>query len=238
MEVEPKSQVPVGKKAAVPNEQTEEKKAIAAEDKLDSILKKSQVLAGYADHNHSGPREVRGHKLTEAEEDEEIVKEAVDEEEEEEPLPTRMMAQPSSVTGQMRVYQLEALNWLIHLHHSNLNGILADEMVSFVPLFASFVLHYLVTSPPPSPPNKECVLKEGFLLDWFFFFTLLTQNIVSSLLGSRKDTRVDFPAGVSEAVLQDFRSAPYYCSQVHFLQLDKRGRPLGSFSYMDEVSWY
>jgi SWI/SNF-related matrix-associated actin-dependent regulator of chromatin subfamily A member 5 len=28
----------------------------------------------------------------------------------------------------MRTYQLEALNWLIRLHDSNLNGILADEM--------------------------------------------------------------------------------------------------------------
>ena len=33
------------------------------------------------------------------------------------------------VKGEMRSYQLEALNWLISLHDANINGILADEMV-------------------------------------------------------------------------------------------------------------
>lgn len=37
-------------------------------------------------------------------------------------------AQPECVKGQMRDYQIEALNWMLRLHHGNLNGILADEM--------------------------------------------------------------------------------------------------------------
>ena len=37
--------------------------------------------------------------------------------------------QPSNlVNGQLKEYQLEALNWLIHIHNLNVNGILADEM--------------------------------------------------------------------------------------------------------------
>jgi len=28
----------------------------------------------------------------------------------------------------MRDYQIEALNWMMRLHHGNINGILADEM--------------------------------------------------------------------------------------------------------------
>eukprot|EP00906_Rhabdomonas_costata_P016132 RCo023151 len=36
--------------------------------------------------------------------------------------------QPSYLTGAMRPYQLEGLNWLVHLFDSALNGILADEM--------------------------------------------------------------------------------------------------------------
>lgn len=37
--------------------------------------------------------------------------------------------QPSTIKfGQMKAYQLEALNWMIHLSEKGLNGILADEM--------------------------------------------------------------------------------------------------------------
>ena len=45
---------------------------------------------------------------------------------------TRLEAQPSIlVGGQLRDYQLDSLNWLIGLYESGINGILADEMVSF-----------------------------------------------------------------------------------------------------------
>jgi SWI/SNF-related matrix-associated actin-dependent regulator of chromatin subfamily A member 5 len=38
--------------------------------------------------------------------------------------------QPSTIKfGQLKPYQLEALNWMIHLTEKGLNGILADEMV-------------------------------------------------------------------------------------------------------------
>ncbi len=33
------------------------------------------------------------------------------------------------ITGTMRAYQLQGLNWMVSLHHNGLNGILADEMV-------------------------------------------------------------------------------------------------------------
>jgi SNF2 family DNA or RNA helicase len=39
----------------------------------------------------------------------------------------KLSKQPSIVTGTMRDYQLEGLNWMIHLHNSNISGILADE---------------------------------------------------------------------------------------------------------------
>jgi hypothetical protein len=42
---------------------------------------------------------------------------------------TRLTAQPSCVTGNMRGYQLDGLNWLISLYERGINGILADEMV-------------------------------------------------------------------------------------------------------------
>lgn len=38
--------------------------------------------------------------------------------------------QPSIITGgTMREYQLQGLNWMIHLYDNGVNGILADEMV-------------------------------------------------------------------------------------------------------------
>ncbi|RDB15389.1 ISWI chromatin-remodeling complex ATPase ISW2 [Hypsizygus marmoreus] len=35
---------------------------------------------------------------------------------------------PSFINGEMRVYQIQGLNWMVALHHNGLNGILADEM--------------------------------------------------------------------------------------------------------------
>ena len=42
----------------------------------------------------------------------------------------RLSTQPSVISGgTMREYQLQGLNWLIHLYDNGINGILADEMV-------------------------------------------------------------------------------------------------------------
>jgi SWI/SNF-related matrix-associated actin-dependent regulator of chromatin subfamily A member 5 len=51
-------------------------------------------------------------------------------EEEEEDDHVFMTQQPSCIKfGKLKPYQLEALNWMIHLSEKGLNGILADEMV-------------------------------------------------------------------------------------------------------------
>ncbi len=42
----------------------------------------------------------------------------------------RLTVQPSCIKfGIMREYQLQGLNWMIHLYDNGINGILADEMV-------------------------------------------------------------------------------------------------------------
>lgn len=42
----------------------------------------------------------------------------------------RLTVQPACIKfGKMRDYQLQGLNWLIHLYDNGINGILADEMV-------------------------------------------------------------------------------------------------------------
>ncbi|VDQ01355.1 unnamed protein product [Trichobilharzia regenti] len=70
------------------------------------------------------------HRRTEKEEDEELLTEtklgattAIQ----------RFEASPWYVKGgEMRDYQIRGLNWMIQLHHNNINGILADEMVSLI----------------------------------------------------------------------------------------------------------
>lgn len=45
----------------------------------------------------------------------------------------RLTVQPSCIKfGTMREYQLQGLNWMIHLYDNGINGILADEMVGTV----------------------------------------------------------------------------------------------------------
>lgn len=43
---------------------------------------------------------------------------------------------PFITGGEMRDYQIRGLNWLIQLDHNDINGILADEMVSLKLLIA------------------------------------------------------------------------------------------------------
>jgi hypothetical protein len=45
----------------------------------------------------------------------------------------RLSQQPSVIKhGTMREYQMQGLNWLIHLYDNGINGILADEMASIL----------------------------------------------------------------------------------------------------------
>jgi SWI/SNF-related matrix-associated actin-dependent regulator of chromatin subfamily A member 5 len=65
-------------------------------------------------------------KLTEDMEDEELLKD----EAAPDVLGHRLTAQPSVIKhGTLREYQMQGLNWLIHLYDNGINGILADEMV-------------------------------------------------------------------------------------------------------------
>ena len=66
------------------------------------------------------------HCLGLAQEDEELLR---DEEGGAEAAGHRLQVQPSCITGgKMREYQVQGLNWLIHLYDNGINGILADEM--------------------------------------------------------------------------------------------------------------
>jgi SNF2 family DNA or RNA helicase len=63
----------------------------------------------------------------ESDEDAELLR---DEEDDGERAGHRLQFQPQIITGgTLREYQMQGLNWLIHLYDNGINGILADEMV-------------------------------------------------------------------------------------------------------------
>eukprot|EP00850_Spirogloea_muscicola_P003093 SM000012S25355 [mRNA] locus=s12:642329:650370:+ [translate_table: standard] len=117
------------------NESIEADTTDKAKGRLKFLLAQTEIFAhfaqgakGAATVPKSKGRGRHSSKMTEAEEDEEYLKE------EEEALGdagsggTRLLVQPSCIQGKMRDYQLAGLNWLIRLYENGINGILADEM--------------------------------------------------------------------------------------------------------------
>ena len=108
--------------------------SMTAMDRLNALLQQTEQFSSFAKRDPasgSTSREAstRSHQTDkEKAEDSELVADELEEEEHSQPHFTRLTTQPSSVVGEMRDYQLEALNWLIRLHEQNINGILADEM--------------------------------------------------------------------------------------------------------------
>lgn len=84
------------------------------------LPKKSSIV-----QEHVGGKRRR---MTEVEEDKLMLDSEVTESQTELLSTTRLHVQPACITGKMRPYQLEGLNFLIGLFERGLNGILADEM--------------------------------------------------------------------------------------------------------------
>jgi len=94
------------------------------------LLKQAEVFQHFAPAAASAgeKKKKRGRHggFTEEQEDQELLR---DEEEEGEMAGHRLQVQPSTIGhGKMREYQIQGLNWLIHLYDNGINGILADEM--------------------------------------------------------------------------------------------------------------
>jgi len=94
------------------------------------LLKQAEVFQHFAPEealNQKGKKKGRhGGMRTEEQEDEELLR---DEETGGEMAGHRLQVQPSIIAhGKLREYQMQGLNWLIHLYDNGINGILADEM--------------------------------------------------------------------------------------------------------------
>ncbi|GAM19037.1 hypothetical protein SAMD00019534_022120 [Acytostelium subglobosum LB1] len=103
-------------------------------DRLKFLLERTELYTHFVSNSTKSkkPTDVqstptkRG-RITEQEEDDEIMKETI---EEEVPHSFNFFTSnpPYIKHGQMRDYQIYGLNWLIHLYERGINGILADEM--------------------------------------------------------------------------------------------------------------
>lgn len=97
-----------------------------ARDRLDALLRRADH---YSSSTASGGvflpgKHSDGTRLTEREEDEEIL----EMEEREIDIPRLAVQPPNIRNGVLKDYQLQGLNWLIQLYETGINGILADEM--------------------------------------------------------------------------------------------------------------
>ncbi len=96
--------------------------------RLQFLLKQAEVFQHFAPvESEKGKKKGRhGGMRTEEQEDEELLR---DEETGGEVAGHRLQVQPSIIAhGKLREYQMQGLNWLIHLYDNGINGILADEM--------------------------------------------------------------------------------------------------------------
>ncbi len=97
--------------------------------RLEFLLKQAEVFQHFAPEavDKKGKKKGRhGGVRTEEQEDEELLR---DEDTGGELAGHRLQVQPSIIAhGKLREYQMQGLNWLIHLYDNGVNGILADEM--------------------------------------------------------------------------------------------------------------
>lgn len=109
------------------------KKLLEATNQYSCLLsgesKNSRNLESKSKPGSSG----RLHFISEKEEDDILIKEAEDDNFQNEDKEInysleKVTEQPDCITGKMKFYQLEGLNWMFQLYKHNINGILADEM--------------------------------------------------------------------------------------------------------------
>ncbi|KAG1678034.1 hypothetical protein FOA52_000830 [Chlamydomonas sp. UWO 241] len=105
--------------------------AARGKSRMQFLLKQAEIFQHFASPDAGSSKTAKGgkkgrHAHDEEDEDAQLLK---DEEEGGDNAGHRVQAQPSLITGgTLREYQLQGLNWMIHLYDNGVNGILADEM--------------------------------------------------------------------------------------------------------------
>ena len=125
---------------------------------------------------------------------------------------TFLMKQPSCIKfGTLKPYQLEGLNWMIHLAEKGLNGILADEM-GLGKVSLSFDTAMRTTMHDGAPINLSCRVHP--------FYT---------------DPSIHFDHGIPLRVLENPRPAPCLRPEVDPVQLDERAQPVVPLPSRDQI---
>ncbi|CAD7696105.1 unnamed protein product [Ostreobium quekettii] len=129
--------------------------------RLKYLLKQAEVFQHFAPQAMGDKAKGKGRhgsKYTEDMEDKELLRD--EEEDELGGAVHRLQVQPSVVVGgTMRDYQMQGLNWLVHLYMNGINGILADEMGLGKTLQTISLLGYLYEYRAISGPHLVIVPK-------------------------------------------------------------------------------
>jgi len=191
---------------------------VSAMDRLNALLLQTEQFSSFvkrapAEGSASKAASTRSHQTDdEKAEDNELIADELEEDEITQPQYTRLTAQPLSIAGEMRDYQLEALNWLIRLHEQNINGILADEMG------LGQTTDNFSSTHTPAQATFAALFDTHSLLS--------VASFVSAIWHDRQNARVAVAVVVPQSSPQLSRPSPRRRTQVHFLQLAARGRPL------------
>ena len=185
-------------------------KARAAEARLQFLLKQSDIFAHFGIGKELAEKREEEQRLASAskKEDETPMKRRMSEQEEDERMMaeantekdqdhTFLLQQPSNITGQMRPYQLEGLNWMIRLHENGLNGILADEMGLGKTLQSISILGYMLEFQNVRGPHIVLVPKST-LANWMNEFRRWCPDLRVVKFHGTKDERA---AKVEEVLL-------------------------------------
>ena len=128
------------------------------------------------------------HRMTEQEEDEELMEEA--KQSEKTATITRFDASPFYIKGgEMRDYQVRGLNWMISLYENGINGILADEMGLGKTLQTISLLGYMKHYRNINGPHMILVPKST-LANWMNEFKKWCPSLRTVCLTGDQETRV------------------------------------------------
>eukprot|EP00978_Attheya_sp_CCMP212_P007132 scaffold16597_cov49-Attheya_sp.AAC.1 len=171
----------------------EKSQAVKADKRLDYLLKQSSIFAKLKmGHDHE-PEKKEEEKVKEAHhrgKNVEVTTED-DEEADDETEPVFLTKQPSTIKfGIMKPYQIEGLNWMIHLGSKGLNGILADEMGLGKTLQSISILAYNWEFLNDQGPHLICVPKST-LSNWMNELARWCPSLRAIRFHGNKDERTE-----------------------------------------------